>query len=124
MKKIFIVDIDGTICEDIKNEEGSQRMLEAAPFKGSIEAVNRWHDEGHFICFFTARTNEHRAATEQWMMKNGVKYHQIIYNKPRKISPFSEYHFIDNAPIRATKFSGKMTPKFVKQIKEIEVFED
>lgn len=120
--KVFIIDIDGTVCEHVRNEEGPQRMLEAKPFLGSIEAINKWYDEGHFICFFTARTDEHREVAEAWLKKHGVRYHQIIYNKPRKLAPFTEYHFIDDTPVRATRFGGKMG-KFVRVQKEIEVFE-
>lgn len=98
-------------------------MLDAAPFPESIASVNRWYDEGHIICFFTARTDEHASATEAWLKKHGVKYHKVIYNKPRKIAPYTEYHFIDDTPVRATRFTGKMGA-FVRKAKEIEVFEE
>jgi len=48
MAKIFIIDIDGTICEDIRNEEGCQKMLEALPYNDAIEQINKWFDEGPF----------------------------------------------------------------------------
>ena len=54
-----------------------------------------WFDEGHLICFFTARTSEHKSVTEEWLKRNDVKYHQIIYGKPRRNSDHVEYHFID-----------------------------
>jgi len=121
--KIFIVDIDGTICENIPNEEGIERMRTAKPFNDSIEHVNRLFDEGNRICFFTARREEHRKVTEQWLKEHGVKYHDLIFNKPRKNEIFSEYHFIDDAHVRATTFRGKFT-KFVKKKMEIEVFDE
>lgn len=121
--KIFIVDIDGTICEHIKNEEGAERMRHAKPFTKVIESVNKLFDEGHFICYFTARTDEHKEATEDWMKEHGVKFHQVIYNKPRRIGKFTEYHFIDDSKVKATMFKGKFT-NFVKKKAEIEVFED
>ncbi len=121
--RIFIVDIDGTICDNVRNEEGIEKMANAKPFPESIEKVNRLYDEGNYICFFTARTDEHKKVTEDWLKKHGVKYHRVIFNKPRKIGEFNEYHFIDDAHVRATTFKGKFT-KFVKKKMEIEVFDE
>ena len=122
-KKIFIIDIDGTVCEDVLNEEGSERMANAKPYPDVIKQIGRWFDEGHLICFFTARTNEHKSVTEEWLKRNGVKYHQIIYGKPRRNSNHVEYHFIDNATVRATTFTGKVG-EFVTKTRQILVFPD
>jgi hypothetical protein len=122
-RKIFLIDIDGTISEDIRNEEGLERMIRAEPITSSIEAVNELYELGHYICLFTARTDAHEQVTREWLKKNGVKYHQLILNKPRKLSPFTEYHLIDDSPVRATTFKGKFTG-FVKKETTIEVFDE
>ena len=121
--KIFIIDIDGTICEHIRNEDGIEKMRNAKPYPDVIKLVNKWYDEGNYICFFTARTSEHEAVTREWLKKHGVMYHQLICNKPRKLPPYTEYHFIDDAHVKATTFKGKITP-FVRKKVEIEVFEE
>ena len=120
--RIFLVDVDGTICENIRNEEGVDRMRGAKPFEDSISAINGLYDTGHYICFFTARTDEHREVTIRWLRDHGVKFHQIIFNKPRKTGDFVEYHFIDDTHSRATTYMGKFTG-FVKRKAEIETFE-
>ena len=122
-KRIFIVDIDGTICENVRNEEGPERMRDALPFGDSIAMVNRLYEEGNYVCFFTARREEHREVTESWLSRHGVRYHQVIFNKPRKLPPYSEYHFIDDAKVRATTFKGRFTP-FVRRTAEIDAFEE
>lgn len=122
-KKIFIIDIDGTVCEDIMNEEGPDRMAKAKPYADVIKQINQWHKEGNFICFFTARTLDHKAVTEEWLKQNGAEYDQIIYGKPRRIGDYTEYHFIDNATIRATTYTGKIG-NFIKRTREILVFPD
>ena len=122
-KKIFIIDIDGTICEDIRNEEGHDRMAKAKPYLDVIKQINQWHDEGHFICFFTARTADDKTVTEAWLKQNGVKHDQILFDKPRRIGDYTEYHFIDNAKIRATTYTGKIG-KFVTVKRDILVFPD
>ena len=116
--KNFMIDIDGTICEDIPNEE-PERMIDARVFEGAVVTINDWYDEGHIITFFTSRTESHREVTESWLKKNGFKYHGILFDKPRG----GNYHWIDNHTVKATKFHENFT-EMVKRMKEVEVFPD
>jgi hypothetical protein len=54
MNKVFLIDIDGTICDDIKNEE-SHLYPTANHFEPALQIINKWYDEGNVITFFTAR---------------------------------------------------------------------
>lgn len=114
----FLIDIDGTITEDVPNEE-PERMVTCEPFPDALEICNKWYDEGHVITFFTSRTEEHRDVTTTWLNKHGFKFHQLLMNKPRG----GNYHWIDNHIVRATRFNGKFTDLVTEQ-KEIEVFKD
>ena len=116
--KNYLVDIDGTICDDVPNEE-PERMLCAEEIAGAKDAINAWYDEGHIITFFTSRTEAHRDYTEKWLKDHGFKYHGIIFGKPRG----GNYHWIDDRTVKATKFLGKFTP-LVKVKKDIWVFEE
>jgi len=116
--KNFLVDIDGTICDDIPNEE-PESMLTAELYPDALETLNRWYDEGHIITFFTSRTEEHRDYTEQWLKKHGFKYHGIVFGKPRG----GNYHWIDNHIVRATRFIGKFTDLVNKEA-TVQVFKD
>jgi hypothetical protein len=93
--KNYMVDIDGTICEDIPNEE-PERMALAEVFPGALDTLNKWYDEGHIITFFTSRTEEQRAVTEEWLKEKGFKYHTLLVGKPRG----GNYNWIDNAPMQ------------------------
>ena len=114
--KNFMIDIDGTICDDIPNEE-PERMLAVLPYPDALKIINKWYDQGHVITFFTSRTDEHREVTEMWLLKNGFKYHNMIMNKPRG----GNYHWVDNHIVKATRFKGKFTDLVVRT-HEIEVF--
>lgn len=114
----FLIDIDGTICEDIPNEE-AERMLTAEEIPGAKETLNKWFDEGHIITFFTSRTEEHRNYTEIWLKEHGFKYHGIMFGKPRG----GNYHWIDDRSVRATRFIGKFT-ELVEVEKKIWVFQE
>ncbi len=91
--KNFLIDLDGTVCDDVPNEEG------------------------HIITFFTSRTEALRCVTEEWLCRHGFKYHHIIFGKPRG----GNYHWIDNHIVKATRFKGKFTDLVVEK-HEIEVF--
>jgi hypothetical protein len=116
--KNFLIDIDGTICDDMPNEE-PDRMMAAIPYPDAQKIINKWHEKGHFITFFTSRTEVHRALTEDWLRKHGFQYHALIMNKPRG----GNYHWIDNNMVKATQFKGKFTDLVVRT-HEIEVFKD
>ncbi len=116
--KNYLIDIDGTVGEDIPNEE-PERMLTAEVYKDALETCNRWFDEGHMICFFTSRTEDHRENTEIWLNKHGFKYHTLLMGKPRG----GNYHWIDNHLVKATRYNGKFTDLVEKEVK-IEVFDD
>jgi hypothetical protein len=114
--KNFLIDIDGTVCDDVPNEE-PERMGTVLPYPDALKILNKWHEEGHIITFFTSRTEEHREITEAWLEKHNFKYHALLMGKPRG----GNYHWIDNHIVRATRFKGKFTDLVVKS-KEIEVF--
>ena len=102
--KNYLIDIDGTICDDVPNEEPS-RMSTAKLYP--------------VICFFTARIESHRKVTEKWLNDNGFKYHSLLMGKPRG----GNYHWIDNHLVKATKYNGKFTDLIEKKV-TIEVFDD
>ncbi|MFT6337434.1 MAG: hypothetical protein ACI86M_002486 [Saprospiraceae bacterium] len=115
--KNYLIDIDGTITDDVPNEE-PERMVTCLPYPDALETLNKWYDEGHIIYFFTSRTEEHREISETWLNEHGFKYHGMVMGKPRG----GNYHWIDNHMVRATRFKGKFTDLTIKK-KNIEVFE-
>lgn len=116
--KNYLIDIDGTITDDVPNEE-PERMATCEPFPDALEVLNRWFDQGHNIYFFTSRTEEHKKVTEDWLDKHGFKYHGVVYGKPRG----GNYHWIDNHIVRATKFKGKFT-ELTTRMKRVETFRE
>lgn len=116
--KNYLIDIDGTITEDVPNEE-PERMETCEPFPDALVTLNRWYEQGHIICFFTSRTEEHRAVTEAWLKEHGFKYHSLLMGKPRG----GNYHWIDNHLVKATRYNGKFTDLVEKNV-TIEVFND
>ena len=116
--KNYLIDIDGTITEDVPNEE-PERMVTCEPWSDARKIINKWYDEGHIITFFTSRTEETREITLTWLDKHEFKYHGLLMNKPRG----GNYHWIDNHIVKATRFKTKWTP-LVKKSSMIEVFDN
>ncbi|CAM3555017.1 hypothetical protein FSS13T_07570 [Flavobacterium saliperosum S13] len=116
--KNYLIDIDGTITEDVPNEQ-PERMATCEPFPDALETINKWYDEGHQICFFTSRTEEHREVTLEWLNKHGFKFHSLLVGKPRG----GNYHWIDNHLVKATRYTGKFTDLVEKEV-VIQVFKD
>jgi uncharacterized HAD superfamily protein len=116
--KNYLIDIDGTVCDDIPNEE-PERMKTAELYPDALKTLNGWHEQGHIITFFTSRLEEHREVTEFWLKKHDFKYHGLLMNKPRG----GNYHWVDNHMVRATRYTGKFTDLVDKEA-TIQVFED
>tara|TARA_B100000900_G_scaffold404658_1_gene413312 strand:+ start:2494 stop:2928 length:435 start_codon:yes stop_codon:yes gene_type:complete len=116
--KNYLIDIDGTITEDVPNEE-PERMITCKPWLEAQKIINEWYEEGHIITFFTSRTEDTREVTKTWLDKHNFKYHGLLMNKPRG----GNYHWIDNHIVRATRLKTKWT-QLVKKNSIIEVFDN
>ena len=98
----YLIDIDGTVSEDIPNEE-AERFPNAKVMPGAVEKINAAYDRGHLIFFWTSRTHLHREVTLAWLRAHGFKFHGLITDKPRG----GNWHWIDNLKGRFTLFQGK-----------------
>jgi capsule biosynthesis phosphatase len=87
--KVYVFDIDGTICT---LTEGDYSLAE--PIEARIQKVNKLHAEGHHIIFFTARgmgrhkNNKNLAENQfyEFTVKQldmwGVRYNELHLGKP------------------------------------------
>jgi hypothetical protein len=116
--KNYLIDIDGTICDDIPNEQ-PDRMSTATVYPEALITLNQWYDQGHIITFFTSRIEVHRVVTEAWLKHHGFKYHGLLMGKPRG----GNYHWIDNHMVKATRYNGTFSDLVRKEV-TIEVFKD
>ena len=46
--KNYLIDIDGTVCDDVPNEE-PERMGTVDPYPDALETLNRWFDEDYRV---------------------------------------------------------------------------
>lgn len=120
MNKVFLIDIDGTVCDDIRNED-SHLYASANHFPDALKITNKWYDEGNVITFFTARESKDRLVTENWLKEKGFKFHALVMDKPR-IKEDQEYVWVDNKKVRAITYLGTWSD--LKEVDaKIQVFE-
>lgn len=78
-RKLIYVDIDGTICN---SEDG---YVKAKPIHENIAKINKLHDDGNTIVYWTARGGttglDWTDLTTQQLNDWGCKYGQLIMNK-------------------------------------------
>ena len=92
MSKIYVIDIDGTIC--INGDCSSCKYEGSTPKLERIEVINQLYDEGNIIKYFTARgmgryKDDSKKAHEKFYNLTkmqldmwGCKYHELILGKP------------------------------------------
>ena len=103
--KIFVFDIDGTICTNTYGE-----YEKAEPFRERIQLINNLYNQDKRIIMFTARGSttkkNWRELTEKQLKKWGLKYHELILGKPEgdifidDKAIFSEDWFIQNLDLQ------------------------
>ncbi len=89
-KKIFIFDLDNTLCRTKKsNYKGSK------PIKERIKIVNQLKDNGHEIIIYTARymnryngnvkkiKKKYYKLTYNFLLRIGLKFTKLIMGKPK-----------------------------------------
>ncbi len=114
-----ICDLDGTLCQDIPNET-PEKFFTAEPIREGIAFIDKLYKEGHNITIFTARPPSR--TTKDWLALHGVRYHNIIFSKPRITETHTEYMMIDNHPVRGVTTKGGWK-EFVKKTATITVIE-
>lgn len=90
MTKIYVIDVDGTICEAPPEKNYS----ECKPIPEMILKINELYDAGNTIILHTARgqlsTNGNKFLIEtevretliDWLDRYGVKYTELVMCKP------------------------------------------
>jgi capsule biosynthesis phosphatase len=123
MPNTYILDVDGTICQAEKREDGTYDYHNAIPFPRVIDRINDLYDQGHTITLFTARgMRTHKGnvkkikesvqpVLEEWLAKNGIKYHELIVGKPWGENVF----YVDDRGLSLKSFTYD-NPEFFENI--------
>lgn len=83
----YIIDIDGTICKEVLNDDGSKDYSKHIPQYDRIQKINKLYDEGNEIKYWTARGAvsglDWAELTKNQLKDWGCKYHKLsVGDKP------------------------------------------
>lgn len=78
---IYMIDVDGTICDKTNGDYPI-----AKPYPDRIEKINKLHNEGHTIIYWTARGSvsgkDWYELTHNQLRTWGCQFHQLMIGKP------------------------------------------
>jgi uncharacterized HAD superfamily protein len=77
-----------------------EAILAGEPYPGAVEAVRRWHDGGHFIHITSHRQETCHQATEQWLGRIGLPFHELYcsFDKVGRCREIDIDVLIDDSP--------------------------
>jgi uncharacterized protein len=83
-------------------ETHSDENIEAAePYPGAVEAVRRWHDDGHWIHITSHRRDSTRGATARWLDAIGLPFDDLhcSFDKVSRCLELGIDVLIDDSPV-------------------------
>jgi uncharacterized protein len=87
-------------------ETHSDENVEAAePYPGAVEAIKRWHDEGHWIHVTSHRRESAAAATARWLDRVGIPYDDLhcSFDKITRCVELDIDLLVDDSPVNITR---------------------
>jgi uncharacterized protein len=87
------------IC--IEESHSDERILAGAPYPGAVQAVRRWHEQGHFVHITSHRALDRRDATVAWLQRIGLPFDDLhcSYDKVSRCVELEIDLLIDDGPL-------------------------
>jgi uncharacterized HAD superfamily protein len=84
----------------IAETHSAQVILEGRPYPGAVEAVQRWHEQGHFIHITTHRQSDCHDATAAWLNQIGLPFDELYcsFDKVARCAEIDIDVLIDDSP--------------------------
>lgn len=101
--KIYVFDLDNTLCETIKNPNGFWEYEKSKPLKERIKLVNRLYEEGNYIIIDTARGSGSGKDFYE-LTKNQLNIWGLNHHELRTGVKISSDYYIDDKAINSETF--------------------
>ena len=84
----------------VRDTHSETRVLAAEPYPGAVEAVRRWHADGHFIHVTSHRAAASAAVTERWLHRIGLPFDELYcsYDKVSRCREIGIDVLVDDSP--------------------------
>ncbi len=90
------------VIEDTHRDDA---ILAAEPYPGAVEAIARWHAEGHWIHVTSHRAGRARPATVDWLERIGLPHHDLhcSFDKISRCVELEIDVLIDDSPVNLAR---------------------
>jgi uncharacterized HAD superfamily protein len=87
------------IC--IEESHSDERILAGTPYPGAVQAVRRWHEQGHFVHITSHRAADRKLATTAWLRRIGLPFDDLhcSYDKVSRCAELEIDLLIDDGPM-------------------------
>ena len=87
------------IC--IEESHSDERILTGAPYPGAVQAVRRWHEQGHFVHITSHRALDRKDATAAWLRRIELPFDDLhcSYDKVSRCAELDVDVLIDDGPL-------------------------
>jgi 5'(3')-deoxyribonucleotidase len=87
------------IC--IEESHSDERILAGTPYPGAVQAVRRWHEQGHFVHITSHRALDRKDATEAWLRRIELPFDDLhcSYDKVSRCAELEIDLLIDDGPM-------------------------
>jgi uncharacterized HAD superfamily protein len=84
----------------IEESHTDERILAGTPYPGAVQAVCRWHEQGHFVHVTSHRARDRRDATAAWLRQIGLPFDDLhcSYDKVSRCAELEIDLLIDDGP--------------------------
>jgi uncharacterized HAD superfamily protein len=84
----------------IEESHTDERILAGIPYPGAVQAVCRWHEQGHFVHVTSHRARDRRDATAAWLTQIGLPFDDLhcSYDKVSRCAELEIDLLIDDGP--------------------------
>ena len=98
----------GDLIECIEETHSDENIVNAEPYPGAVEVVAGWHDAGHWIHVTSHRDVATREATERWLERIGMPYHDLhcSYDKVTRCVELEIDALVDDSPVNLASASA------------------
>ena len=88
----------------IDESHSDERILAGIPYPGAVQAVRRWHAEGHFVHITSHRAVDRKRATAAWLERIGLPFDDLhcSYDKVSRCVALEIDLLIDDGPLNLT----------------------
>ena len=89
------------LSELVAETHSDEHILAADPYPGAVETVRAWHAEGHWIHITSHRAGSAHRATERWLERIGLPYHDLhcSFDKIARCVELGIDVLVDDSPV-------------------------